>query len=59
MTYVVVVLKNVLSDLKFLFEKSAKRRVNERYSNHKSFNLTLGERKYVAVDKNKNCKIKI
>ena len=55
-----LVLKNILYGLKSLFLECVKRRVNERYNKHKSFNLTWGERKKsVAVDKDKIWKIRI
>ena len=54
MAYAIVVLKNVIYDLRSLFLKSAKMRVNKIYNKHKSFNLTWGEReKSISVDKNK------
>jgi hypothetical protein len=37
----IVALKNILHDLKIIFlKKGAKRRVNDIYNKHKSFNLT-------------------
>jgi hypothetical protein len=45
MAYAIIVLKNILYDLKSLFLKSAKVKLNERYNKHNIFNLTWGERK--------------
>jgi hypothetical protein len=36
----IVVLKNILHDLKSFSKTIAKRRVNEKYNKHESFNLT-------------------
>ena len=60
MAYAIVVLKNILYDLKSLFKISVRRRVDERYNKHKIFNLTWRERKKtIVVNKSKIWKIKI
>jgi hypothetical protein len=45
MAYAIVIFKKVLYELKMLILKNVKRRVNEIYNKHKSFNLTRREKK--------------
>lgn len=53
MAYAIVALKNICYDLKSLFLKMQKRRINERFNKNKNFNLNWGTKKSIALDKNK------